>query len=171
MERSPSVPHMRYLRASIEGGFWKQYRDLVREKTIPYQWMALNDEIPGAPKSHSLENFRIAAGRSSGQYDGMVFQDSDLYKWLEAAGHMLQDEDPGNTKIRQWADQAIELIAAAQQPDGYLNTYFIVKDPGRRWKNLREAHELYCAGHLIEASVAVSRATRNPTILEVARRL
>ena len=161
---------MSLLRASVEGGFWGKYRDLVREKTIPFQWMALNDEIPGAPRSHSLENFRIAAGRSAGQYDGMVFQDSDLYKWLEAAGHLLRDEAPGNEKIRKWADQAVDLIAAAQQPDGYLNTYFTVKDPSHRWKNLREAHELYCAGHLIEAAVAVAQGSGNRTILEVARR-
>ena len=161
---------MIYLRASIEGGFWKRCQELIREKTIPYQWMALNDEIPGAPRSHSLENFRIAAGRSSGQYDGMVFQDSDLFKWLEAAGHLLHDEAPGNAVIRRWAEQAIELIAAAQQPDGYLNTYFIVKDPAHRWKNLREGHELYCAGHLIEAGVAVARSTGNGKILEVTRR-
>jgi uncharacterized protein len=152
---------MSYLRASVDGGFWGKYRELVREKTIPYQWMALNDEIPGAPRSHSLENFRIAAGRSSGQYEGMVFQDSDLYKWLEAAGHLLQDEAPGNERIRAWTEQATELIAAAQQPDGYINTYFTVKDPAHRWKNLREAHELYCAGHLIEAGVAVARANGN----------
>ncbi len=159
------------LRASVKGGFWGKYREMIREKTIPYQWMALNDEIPGAPRSHSLENFRIAAGRSGGQYDGMVFQDSDLYKWLEAAGHLLRDEAPGNDTIRRWAEQAIELIAAAQQPDGYVNTYFTVKDPAHRWKNLREAHELYCAGHLIEAAVAVAGGSGNRTILEVARRL
>ncbi len=162
---------MRYLRASIDGGFWKRYRDLIREKTIPYQWMALNDEIPGAPRSHSLENFRIAAGRSTGQYDGMVFQDSDLFKWLEAAGHLLHDEAPENAGIRHRAEQAIELIAAAQQPDGYLNTYFVVKDPGGKWRNLREAHELYCAGHLIEAGVAVHRSTGNQKILEVVRKV
>ena len=162
---------MNYLRASIEGGFWKRFRDLVREKTIPYQWMALNDEIWGAPRSHSLENFRIAAGRSTGQYDGMVFQDSDLYKWLEAAGHLLHDEASGNAGIRQRVEQAIDLIAAAQQPDGYLNTYFTVKQPGGKWKNLREAHELYCVGHFIEASVAVHRSTGDTKILEVARRL
>ncbi len=160
---------MSYLRASVDGGFWGRYRELIREKTIPYQWMALNDEIPGAPRSHSLENFRIAAGRSSGQYEGMVFQDSDLYKWLEAAGHFLQDPGPGNERVRAWAEQAVDLIAAAQQPDGYINTYFTVKDPAHRWKNLREAHELYCAGHLIEAGVAVARGG-GARILEVVRK-
>ena len=163
--------NLAYVRASIDGGFWKGFRELVRGTTIPYQWMALNDEIPGAPRSHSVENFRIAARRSQGQYDGMVFQDSDLFKWLEAAGHILGDQRPDDQRIRQWAEEAIDLIAAAQQPDGYLDTYFTVKEPGRRWKNLREAHELYCAGHLIEAGVAVHRSTGNPKIMEVVRRL
>ncbi len=76
-------------RATIDGGFWHAYQLLVRDKVIPYQWKAMNDEIPGAPKSHSVENFRIAAGRSNGAHEGMVFQDSDLSKWLEAVGNVL----------------------------------------------------------------------------------
>lgn len=165
-----------YLRAKIDGGFWKKYQDLVRSEVVPYQWKALNDEIKGAPKSHSIENFRIAAGLAKGEYDGMVFQDSDLYKWLEAAGGLLANAsldgnpDPAADKeLESHVREAVDLIAEAQQPDGYLNTYFIVKEPNRRWKNLQEAHELYCAGHLIEAGVAVHRATRDPKILDVVR--
>ncbi len=159
------------LRAAIDGGFWQIFRKLVREEVVPYQWKALNDEIPGAPKSHSIVNFRIAGGKSNGEYDGMVFQDSDLFKWLEAAGHLLADDPKGDPALSRWVDEVVALIAGAQQPDGYLNTYFTVKEPGRRWKNLREAHELYCAGHLIEAGVAVHRATGNRTILDVVCRL
>lgn len=159
-----------YLRATIDGGFWRDYRELVRDQVIPYQWKALNDEIAGAPKSHSLENFRIAAGVKKGFHDGLVFQDSDLFKWLEAAGYVLSD-GAAAMKIRAWVEEAVDLIAGAQQPDGYLNTYFTVKEPGRRWKNLREAHELYCAGHLIEAGVAVYRSTGNQKILDVVCRL
>jgi len=160
-----------YLRATVEGGFWRAYQDLVRREVLPYQWKALNDQIPGAPKSHSLENLRIAAGQSQGQFEGMVFQDSDVYKWLEAAGHLLGEEAKENGQILQWADEAVGVLAAAQQPDGYLNSYFTVKEPDRRFKNLREAHELYCAGHLIEAGVAVYRSTRNQKILDVVTRL
>ncbi len=160
-----------YLRASIEGGFWRAYQDLVRREVIPFQWKALNDQIPGAPKSHSMENLRIAAGKSRGEFEGMVFQDSDVSKWLEAAGHALGESAPGNDQIGQWAEEAIEVLAAAQQPDGYLNSYFIVKEPDRRWKNLREAHELYSAGHLIEAGVAVYRTTKNRKILDVVTKL
>jgi len=160
-----------YLRASIDGGFWRAYQNLVRTEVIPFQWKALNDQIPGAPKSHSMENLRIAAGKSQGQFEGMVFQDSDVSKWLEAAGHILGEDSEMNGQIRHWADEAVEVLAAAQQPDGYLNSYFTVKEPHHHWRNLREAHELYCAGHLIEAGVAVYRSTKDRRILEVVTKL
>lgn len=138
--------YWRDLRARIDGGFWRQYQDLVRTVVVPYQWQALNDEIEDAPRSHSVENFRIAAGLTQCRYDGMVFQDSDLYKWLEAAGGLLAyavlDQDLSTDEgLRAHVREAIELIAKAQRPDGYLSTYFTVKDPERRWKNLQEAHE------------------------------
>jgi DUF1680 family protein len=158
-------------RARIEGGFWRTYQDLVRERVIPYQWKAMKDEIPGAPKSHSVENFRIAAGVARGTHEGMVFQDSDLAKWLEAAGYVLADGATGATDLQAWVEEAIDLIARAQQPDGYVNTYFTLKAPDRKFRNLQEAHELYCAGHLIEAGVSVHRGTGNARILEVVRRL
>jgi uncharacterized protein len=159
------------LTVRIEAGFWHSYQVLVREKVIPYQWKAMNDEVPGAPKSHSVENFRIAAGISTGSYEGMVFQDSDLAKWLEAAGNLLRIDPEGHPELRAWVDEAVDLVSRAQQPDGYVNTYFTVKEPGRKWKNLREAHEMYCAGHLIEAGVSLYRGTGNEKILGVVRRL
>jgi hypothetical protein len=158
-------------RAKVTGGFWRVYQVLVRDRVIPYQWKAMNDQIPGAPKSHSVENFRIAAGLAQGTYEGMVFQDSDLAKWLEAAGDTLANEPEGAGDLGTWAEEAVDLIAAAQQPDGYVNTYFTVKEPGRRWRNLRDAHELYCAGHLIEAGVAMYRGTGNRKVYDVVRRL
>jgi DUF1680 family protein len=156
---------------SIDGGFWHTYQVLVRDKVIPYQWKAMNDEIPGAPKSHSVENFRIAAGIRDGNYEGMVFQDSDLAKWLEAAGYLLDHDASRSRALRAWVDEAVDLIARAQQPDGYVNTFFTVKEPARKWKNLREAHELYCAGHLIEAGVALYQGSGNQKLLDVVRRL
>lgn len=165
--------YWRDLRARIDGGFWRQYQDLVRTVVVPYQWQALNDEIEGAPKSHSVENFRIAAGLAQGTYAGMVFQDSDLYKWLEAAGGLLANTVldrslPSDGGLQARVRAAIDLIAKAQRQDGYLNTYFTVKDPDRRWKNLQEGHELYCAGHFIEAAVAVHRAIGDDEILRIA---
>jgi DUF1680 family protein len=162
---------MEPIRARIEGGFWHKYQALVQECVLPYQWKAMNDEIPGVPKSHSLQNFRIAAGLARGPHEGMVFQDSDLSKWLEAVGYALMDDPEGAPSVREQAREAVDLIAAAQQPDGYVNTYFTVKEPGRRWTNIRDAHELYCSGHLIEAGVSMFRGLGDRKLLDVVRRL
>jgi DUF1680 family protein len=154
---------------SIEDPFWTPYRELIRHTVLPYQWEALNDRIPDAEKSHAIANFRRAAGLEIGPFGGMVFQDSDLYKWLEAVGYSLATSpDP---ELEQTADDTIALIAAAQQPDGYLNTYFTLAEPDKRWTNLTDCHELYSAGHLIEAAVAYYLATGKTALLQVARRL
>ncbi|GGP19285.1 glycoside hydrolase family 127 protein [Silvimonas iriomotensis] len=146
-----------------------QYQALVRDVVIPYQWAALNDQIPEAEPSHAIDNFRIAAGQKEGTFYGMVFQDSDVAKWLEAvAWSLVQQPDPG---LEKTADEVIALIAAAQQADGYLNTWFTVKAPEQRWSNLAECHELYCAGHLIEAGVAWFGATGKRQLLEIVCKL
>ena len=149
----------------IEDAFWNDRIRLVREVIIPYQKQVLNDELPGVEPSHAMENFRIAAGESKGQFHGMVFQDSDVAKWLEAVAYSLAThEDPQLEKV---ADDIIDLLSKAQQPDGYLNTYFTVAKPGQRWTKLAEDHELYCAGHLIEAAVAYYDATGKKKFLDV----
>ncbi|WJY13669.1 glycoside hydrolase family 127 protein [Pectobacteriaceae bacterium CE90] len=149
----------------LTDSFWLDYQRLVKDVVLPYQWEALNDRIADAEPSHAIENFRLAAGCSQEEFYGMVFQDSDVAKWLEAVAWMLsQQPDP---QLEHTADETIELIAAAQQPDGYLNTYFTVKAPKQRWTNLAECHELYCAGHMIEAGVAYYRATGKTRLLEV----
>jgi DUF1680 family protein len=151
-----------------KGGFWGKRVEQVGEIIVPYQWQALNDKVPGASRSHAMENFRIAAGLAKGEFYGFVFQDSDLYKWLEALSYCLMNQpDP---ELERLADEVIEVITKAQQSDGYLNTYFTIKEPQNRWKNLRDNHELYCAGHLFEAAVANYQATGKPTLLDVARR-
>jgi DUF1680 family protein len=89
----------------------------------------------------------------------MVFQDSDVAKWLEAVAWSLCQKP--DAELEKTADEVIELVAAAQCEDGYLNTYFTVKAPEARWTNLAECHELYCAGHMIEAGVAYFREPGN----------
>ncbi|QXH69483.1 glycoside hydrolase family 127 protein [Pseudomonas asgharzadehiana] len=156
-------------RAQVVDGFWTTYQKLVRDVVIPYQWDALNDRIDEAEPSHAIENFRIAAGRQQGEHHGMVFQDSDVTKWIEAVAYQLSGA--GDSTYEAIVDEVVELIGAAQQEDGYLNTYFTVKAPADRWSNLAECHELYCAGHLIEAAVAYYQATGKTALLEIARRL
>jgi DUF1680 family protein len=93
-----------------------------------------------------------------------IFWDSDVAKWLEAASYSLATHpDP---VLEAQVDEVISLIVAAQQPDGYLNTYFSVVEPEKRWTNLRDRHELYCAGHLIEAAVAHFQATGKRVLLD-----
>lgn len=152
----------------INDGLWKKYIDLVRNTVIPYQLEALNDRIPDAEPSCAIRNFRIAAGEEKGEFGGYVFQDSDLAKWLEAVGYSLAGHpDP---QLEKTADELIELIGKAQQPDGYLNTYFIIKEPGMRWTNLLDCHELYCAGHMIEAAVAYYQGTGKRKLLDIMSR-
>ncbi|GIO88157.1 hypothetical protein J25TS5_50890 [Paenibacillus faecis] len=152
----------------IQDEFWSYYINLVRDVVVPYQWDALNDRVNSAEPSGAVRNFKIAAGLEQGDFYGMVFQDSDIAKWLEAVAYLLESKpDPALEDI---ADGLIDIIAMAQQEDGYLNTYFTIKEPGQRWTNLAECHELYCAGHMIEAGVAYYRATGKRKLLDVVSR-
>ena len=169
------------LQVTITDSFWGNTRKLVRVRMIPYQWDVLNDRAditiekerddPGIPseKSHAIENFRIAAGWAKGDHYGWLFQDSDVYKWLEAVAGSLHEET--DEQLRAEADSAVELIAAAQQPDGYLHTYFTIKEPDQRYSRLWESHELYCAGHFMEAAAAYYKATGNQLVLDTAVKL
>lgn len=149
----------------IEDPFWGHMQELVTDVVIPFQEDVLNDRQPGVEKSHAIENFKIAAGLSQGEFYGMVFQDSDVAKWLEGVAYSLIIKP--DAALEKRADDIIDIIAAAQQPDGYLNTYFTIKEPEHRWQNLLECHELYCAGHMMEAAVAYYEATGKDKLLKV----
>ncbi len=164
-----SVMEVDLHKLKVSDPFLGQYQQLVRDVVIPYQWDALNDRIAEADPSHAIENFRIAAGLSQGEFYGMVFQDSDVAKWLEAVAWSLCQKP--DRELEKTADEVIELVAAAQCDDGYLNTYFTVKAPQERWTNLAECHELYCAGHMIEAGVAFFQATGKRRLLDVVCKL
>ena len=142
---------------SITSGFWRSRQDMVAAELLPYQWKALNDQIPGTELSHAVENFRIAAGEEKGEFYGTIFQDSDVAKWIEAASYSLLYAP--DSELEGKIDELVRLMGKAQRPDGYLNTYFIVKAPEKRWTDLKMGHELYCAGHLMEAAVAYASAT------------
>jgi DUF1680 family protein len=139
----------------IEAGFWADRMRLNREVLIPNGERELE-------KAGNFANLRAAAGETSDPYRGAVYQDSDLYKWLEAVGHELARAP--SRELERMAGSATALIAAAQGEDGYINSCYQVE--GReRWSNLAWDHELYCAGHLIQAAVAY------PPLMSVARRL
>ncbi|SNT47653.1 hypothetical protein SAMN05421812_1076 [Asanoa hainanensis] len=120
-------------------------------------------------ESGALDNLRRAIGEVDGAHVGMRFSDSDVYKTLEAAAWQL-GRDPGDHAAREFIRSTSALLARAQEADGYLNSY-VQSDPSRsRWEDLEEGHELYCAGHLIQAAVAVVRAGAGSDLLAVAGR-
>lgn len=146
----------------LNDAFWKPRRDINRQATLFSQFRHCEE-------TGTLDNFRRAAGKKQGEFRGPVFMDTDVYKWLEAAAWTLAaDNDPELAAMVETAEGAIE---DAQQPDGYLDTYFMFDKEGGRYKNLRDQHELYCAGHFIQAAVAHHRATGSERMLAVARRL
>ena len=130
-------------KVKVTDKFWNGYQELVMDTVIPYQEKILNDEIPGVEKSHALANFRIAAGLEKGEFYGMVFQDSDVAKWLEGVAYALEVRP--DAELEERADKVIEIIEKAQQDDGYLNTFFTIKEPEHRWENMTQKR-MYITG-------------------------
>ena len=158
----------------ITDSFWTRYEHLIKETVIPYQEKALHDQIPNAEKSHAIANFQAAAeylktGIKPSDFYGMVFQDSDVAKWLEAVSYTLVLFPDAELEAR--ADEIIELVGSAQQADGYLDTYFTLNDDKAHFSNLHEAHELYCAGHMMEAAVAYYESTGKRSLLDIMLRV
>jgi hypothetical protein len=147
----------------IRDRFWAPRRELLRTVTLPSQW----DELEA---HHDVDNFRILAGKKTGVHRGPVFLDSDLYKWLEAASSVLA-KHPEDQELAARVEELSSLIAAAQMPDGYLNTYYESFAPERRWTNLWMNHELYCAGHFIEAACARAETVGPNPLLAAATKL
>ena len=148
----------------VQDSFWTPIQKIVQDVMIPYQLDIMEDKIPGI-ESHAIENMRIAAGESDGEFHGMVFQDSDVAKWIEASAYSLAiSPDP---ELEKDVDELISLIEKAQDDDGYFNSYFQVKAPEKKWQNLLECHELYCSGHMIEAAVALKQAVGKDSLLRL----
>lgn len=147
-------------RVHIDDAFWTPRQELIRTQTLPQQERMMH--LTGHFDALKL------TWRPGDPKEPHIFWESDLAKWIEAASYCLTTQaDP---ELGKAVDQAIELLATAQQPDGYLNAYFTAVKPGERFTDLRDTHELYCAGHLIEAGVAHYQATGKRTLLEVVSR-
>lgn len=140
----------------------------ARNVAIPYMWNALNDAIPGVAPSGCISNFEIAAGLKEGSFYGFVFQDSDLWKWIEGVAYSLAANP--DAELEKQVDEAIALAAKAQQEDGYLDTYYIINGLDKRFTNIKDNHEFYVAGHMFEAAAAYYEATGKRQLLDVACR-
>lgn len=184
-------------KVQVTDAFWKKEMELVRTEVIPYQWNALNDNVPGAAPSFCMRNYRRAGevekerkakgdkfvqikypldtfetlpkdGKMDGRFYGFLFQDTDFTKWVEAVAYSLtQHPDP---ELEKTADEAIEAVCAAQREDGYLDTYYLINDQDMIFTNLKDNHELYCFGHLTEGAVAYYQATGKDHLLKAAER-
>ena len=183
----------------VKDAFWGREQELVRTEVIPYQWEALNDRVKDAAPSYCMRNFKTAGRmmrekKSKGaafkepsftfrgwemlpedpknpdpdSFYGFLFQDSDFSKWIEAVGYSLINHP--DAALEQTADEAIDIVCAAQAENGYLDTYYIINGMDRIFTNLRDHHELYCFGHLTEGAIAYFQATGKDKLLNAAKR-
>jgi len=195
MDQSKYSRPLKLANVKIDDGFWKDEMELVRKEIIPYQWEALNDRVEGAAPSYCMRNFKLAAklnddrknnpafvepkyemdrletlpekpGELDDKFYGFLFQDTDFYKWIEAVGYSLIAHP--DAELEKRADEAIEIVKHAQQENGYLDTYYILNGQDAIFTNLRDNHELYCLGHLLEGAVAYYEATGKNELLKVA---
>ncbi len=141
---------------TIDDPFWTPHLEVNREQTLPLIYQI-------SQETGRIDNFRLN-WKPGMEPVPHIFWDSDVAKWLEAASYSLGTHH--NPELEAKVDEVISLLVAAQQPDGYLNTYFTAVEPKKRWTNLRDWHELYCAGHLIEAAVAHFQATGKRVLLD-----
>ncbi len=193
MNRNLYSNHIELKNIYINDTFWTGEQELVRKEVIPYQYEALHDRIENAEKSYSIENFikagkvvqKLKNGEKSAVYPadkwyynddnsdpdafhGWVFQDSDVYKWLEAVGYSLINHP--DEKLEAKADEIIDLICNAQLENGYLDTLYVINNRDEFFTNLKDFHELYCFGHLAEAAVSYYNATGKKKLLDAACR-
>ncbi len=148
-----------FTNVTITDRFWAPRQATNRETSLAYSLDMLE-------KSGNLTNLDTAARGAREGFIGPVFADSDTFKALEAIAYSLATHPDPALEAR--LDAIIARVAAAQRPDGYLNTWYEVNEPDRRFTNLRDNHELYCAGHLFEAAAAHVAATGKRTLLDVA---
>lgn len=146
---------------NISDGFWSPRQKTNSDKTVPH-------ELDQCNTTGRISNFAKAAGLVEGNFEGIFFNDSDVHKLVEAASYTLHTHP--NPAWEEELDEVIDKIAKSQQSDGYLNSYFTLVEPEKKWQNLGMMHELYCAGHLFEAGVAHYQATGKQKLLDVACR-
>src|SRR5689334_1225114 len=159
---------VRFTDVSLEDTFWRERLDTVLAKTIPSQHARLQEY-------GYLESFKtpqpappLRFPRNSHDFTTQIFWDSDVGKWIEAASYALghrRDE-----KIEAEIDAIVDDLGKAQLPDGYLNCWYIGREIDNRWTNLRDNHELYCAGHMLEGAIAYFQATGRRKLLDIMER-
>ena len=160
-QASVHISPVNFSRVIINDDFWKPKIDKVATKTLDaciYQ-----TEV----NTGRIRNFEKAARAKGEKHEGIFYDDSDVYKAIEAMAYAIKLT--GNKVLEQKADEWIDKIAAAQQADGYLNTYYTLTGLDKRWSDM-DKHEDYCGGHMLEAAVAYFDATGKKKFLDVGKR-
>ena len=149
----------------FDGGFWQSWSETVRNVTIPTQHKRLEEEgflevldfdRPAGPLVRPIQPSGLSMQH---------FFDSDFGKWIEAASYTLKAHP--NAEIEAKIDDIVAKLEQGQMADGYLNSWFIRREPEKRWTNLRDLHEMYSMGHLLEGAVAYYEATGKGRFLDV----
>ncbi len=161
VEPSGAIRPVPFTAVKVQDEFWKPRLDTNAKVTATHN-------LDECERTGRLSNFAKAAGKMQGKHQGLLFDDSDVYKALEGCAYVLMTHPDEALEAR--CDAIIADIAAAQGEDGYLNTYYTLVAPEKRWQELHRSHELYCAGHLIEAGLAYKAATGKGQLLDVAVR-
>ncbi|THH06468.1 hypothetical protein EW145_g4069 [Phellinidium pouzarii] len=171
-QRSSVTKTIGLQKVAITSGFWSERIKIVAEDSLPAIYEQMKETgrwdclklrwKPGDPhKPRVLSSFifgRLTGVRTSlfanfrHQFCRSPHRDSDVAKWLEAACYVLTLHP--NSTLSRLVEEAVDNIRGAQHEDGYINTYYTVVEPDKRWTNIAWSHELYCAGHLLEAALA-----------------
>src|SRR5690606_7193836 len=160
-EALQKITPVNFSEVNITDKFWQPRVHMIADVTIPV--CVEQTEV----KTPRIRNFEKVARKAGERHEGIYFDDSDVYKALEAIAYSLKNKP--DAELEKKADEWIDKIAAAQEPDGYLNTYYSLTGLDKRWTDM-EKHEDYCAGHLIEAAIAYYNTTGKRKLLDVAIR-
>ena len=161
-EKQTALEAHSFSQIKITDSFWKPKLEKVAKSALPAS--VYQTEV----KTGRIRNFEKAGRKQGEPHEGIYYDDSDVYKALEAIAYSLQNIP--DAALEQKADEWIAKIASAQEPDGYINTFYSLTGLDKRWKDM-EKHEDYCAGHLMEAGVAYYQATGKRQLLDVAIRM
>ena len=157
-----------FVEVAIEGDFWRERLETVLTRTIPSQHVQLGRHgildaltLPDPPPP-------LRFPRNEHNFTVQVFWDSDVGKWIEAASYALSHRRDADVEAK--IEAITDDLARAQAPDGYLNSWYLGREPGKRWTNLRDNHELYNLGHLLEGGIAYFLATGRRRLLDILER-
>ena len=159
---------VRFVDVALEGQFWRERLETVLTRTIPSQHVQLGKH--GILESLTLPNPPppLRFPRNEHNFTVQVFWDSDVGKWIEAASYALSHRRDADIEAK--IERIIDDLEKAQAPDGYLNCWYLQREPDKRWTNLRDNHELYNLGHLLEGGIAYFLATGRRRLLDILER-